>query len=151
PYGYSRRPSAEVALGDLHVGGTQPVRVELAPTVPLAHVDETLAQIRALCTPAHPGAPVCEIVRLRATSPADLEAFATLRQRLSAAGPGVSLALHLPLALLGALTTLPEAAKFITTPDPGLSEETWHEQVRHCAALVGQHGAALEWALALDV
>src|SRR5207249_857821 len=57
PYGYRRRPSDEVRLGDLQVGGAQPVRVELATTVPLADVDGTLAQIPALSTPAHPGAP----------------------------------------------------------------------------------------------
>jgi len=85
PYGYRRRPSAEVALADIHVGGAQPVRVELATSVPLANVDGTLAQIRALCTPAGSDAPVCEIVRLQATSPADLEAFATLQQQLAAA------------------------------------------------------------------
>jgi len=150
PYGYRRRPSEAIALGDLHVGGTQPVRVELATTVPLANVDATLAQIGALSTPAHAGAPVCEIVRLQATSRTDLEAFSTLRQRLPEAGLFVSLALHLPVALLRCLTTLPEAAKLITTPDPGLPEATWHEQVRHCAALVGQHGAALEWLLTLE-
>src|SRR5262249_29546787 len=83
PYGYRGRPSAEVALGDMRVGGAQPVRVELATTVPLADIAGTLAQIRTLCTPASSGAPVCEIVRLQAASPADLEAFATLQQRLS--------------------------------------------------------------------
>ena len=54
------------------------------------------------------------------------------------------------MALLRSLTTLPEAAKCITTPDPTLPEATWQAQVRHCAALVGQHGAALEWLLTLD-
>lgn len=150
PYGYKRRPSAEVALGDVHVGGAQPVRVELATTVPLANVDGTLAQIRALCTPASSGAPVCEIVRLQATSLADLEAFATLQQHLSAAGLTVPLALHLPMPLLRTLPTLPEAAKLITAPDPTLPEVTWQEQVQHCVARVGQHGPVLEWALALD-
>ena len=98
PYGYRRRPSDEVRLGDLQVGGAQPVRVELATTVPLADVDGTLGQIRMLSTPAHPGAPVCEMVRLQATSGADLEAFARLRQRLPEAGLNVPLSLCLPLA-----------------------------------------------------
>jgi (E)-4-hydroxy-3-methylbut-2-enyl-diphosphate synthase len=131
PYGYSRRASPEVALGDVRVGGSQPVRVELATTVALADVDATLAQTRALSTPATSGAPVCEIVRLQATSHADLEAFATLRQRLAAAGLVTALSLQLPMALLDALTTLPEAAKCVTTPDPTLPEAAWYEQVRH--------------------
>jgi (E)-4-hydroxy-3-methylbut-2-enyl-diphosphate synthase len=139
-----------VALGDVRVGGAQPVRVELATTVPLANVEATLAQIRALRTPASSGAPVCEIVRLQATSPADLEAFATLQQRLSDAGLGVPLALHLPMPVLGSLPILPEAAKLITAPDPTLPEGAWQEQVQHCLALVGRQGPALEWTLALD-
>jgi (E)-4-hydroxy-3-methylbut-2-enyl-diphosphate synthase len=150
PYGYRRRPSDEVRLGDLHVGGAQPVRVELATTAPLTDVDGTLAQIRALSTPTHPGAPVCEMVRLHATSDADLEAFAQLRQRLPAAGLHVPLSLYLPLALLSSLTTLPEAAKLITAPDPLLPEGPWHEQVRHGAALVARHGMGLEWTLTLE-
>src|SRR5262245_21211447 len=94
PYGYRRRPSAEVVLGDVRVGGAQPVRVELATNVPLTNLDGTLAQIQALSTPAHPGAPVCEMVRLQAISGADLEAFTRLRQRLPEAGLNVLLSLH---------------------------------------------------------
>jgi (E)-4-hydroxy-3-methylbut-2-enyl-diphosphate synthase len=150
PYGYRRRPSDEVRLGDLQAGGAQPVRVELATTVPLVDVDGTLAQIRAFSTPASPGAPVCEMVRLQATSSADLEAFSRLRQCLPEAGLSVPLALRLPLALLRAWPTLPEGAKLITAPDPTLSEEAWHEQVRHGVALVARHGAALEWGLSLE-
>src|SRR5262249_50796296 len=96
PYGYRRRPSTEIRLGDLQVGGAQPVRVELHTSVPLVDVDGTLTQIQALSTPAQPGAPVCEMVRLQATTSADLEAFAQLRQRLPAAGLHVPLSLCLP-------------------------------------------------------
>jgi len=151
PYGYKRRPSDEVVVGEVPMGGTQPVRVELATTVSLADIDGTLAQIRALCTPATSGAPACEMVRLRATSTADLEAFSSLRRLLPEAGLTVPLALCLPMPLLGSLTTLPEAAKFITAPDPTLPEAAWQAQVQHCATLVGQHGAALEWMLHPDL
>ena len=150
PYGYRRRVSTEVPLGDVALGGTQPVRVELAPTVPLRDVDGTLAQIRALSTPSTPGGPVCEIVRLQATSLADLDAFSQLRQGLAASGLGMALALQLPPALLLTLPTLPEAAKFVSTPDPTLAEEAWQGQIRHSAALVARHGAVLEWALSLE-
>lgn len=150
PYGYRRRPSDEVTFGDLQVGGAQPVRVELASAVPLADVDGTLAQIRVLSTTAHPGAPVCEMVCLHATSVADLEAFARLRQRLPEAGLSVPLSLCLPLALLDSLPTLPEAAKLVTSPDPMLPEGLWHEQVRRSAALVAHHGVGLEWMLRFE-
>ena len=69
PYGYDRRFSHEVALGSLATGGNQPVRVELATTVPVTDLDGTLAQIEALTVPAQPNDPVCEIVRLRAEMP----------------------------------------------------------------------------------
>jgi (E)-4-hydroxy-3-methylbut-2-enyl-diphosphate synthase len=150
PYGYRRRASDEVRFGDLPVGGTQPVRVELATTVPLTDVDGTLAQIRALSTSAHSGAPTCEMVRLHATSDADLEAFAQLRQRLPEAGLRVPLSLCLPLALLSSLATLPEAAKLIIAPDPLLSEGPWHEEVRRGAALAARHGMGIEWTLTLE-
>jgi (E)-4-hydroxy-3-methylbut-2-enyl-diphosphate synthase len=150
PYGYRRRPSDEVTFGDLQVGGVQPVRVELATTVPLTDVDGTLAQIQALSTPAQPGAPVCEMVRLQAISDADLEAFTRLRQRLPAAGLSVPLSLYLPLALLDSLPALPEAAKLITAPDAMLPEGLWYEQVRRGAALVARHGMGLEWTLTLE-
>jgi (E)-4-hydroxy-3-methylbut-2-enyl-diphosphate synthase len=90
------------------------------------------------------------MVRLHATSNADLEAFARLRQRLPEAGLGVPLSLCLPLALLSSLTTLPEAAKLVTAPDPLLPEGPWHEQVRRGAALVTRHGLGLEWMLTLE-
>src|SRR4029450_5942901 len=57
---------------------------------------------------------------------------------------------HLPLALLGSLPTLPEAAKLITAPDAMLPEGPWYEQVRRGAALVSRHGMGLEWTLTLE-
>ena len=90
------------------------------------------------------------MVRLQATSDADLEAFARLRQRLPEAGLSVPLSLCLPLALLDPLPALPEAAKLVTSPDPRLPEGLWHEQVRRSAALVARHGAGLEWTLTLE-
>jgi (E)-4-hydroxy-3-methylbut-2-enyl-diphosphate synthase len=150
PYGYRRRISTEVMLGDVPLGGTQPVRVALAPAVPLHDVDGTLAQIRALTTPSTPGGPVCEIIRLRATSLAEVEACAQLRQRLVETGLGVALALQLPAALLNTLPALPEVASCITTPDPRLTVEAWQAQIGHTATLAARHGVVLEWALSLE-
>ncbi|MBM3225718.1 MAG: (E)-4-hydroxy-3-methylbut-2-enyl-diphosphate synthase [Candidatus Tectomicrobia bacterium] len=146
PYGYRRRCSDEIGLGDLQLGGTQPVRVELATTVPLTDIDGTLAQIQALCTPATPGAPVSEMIRLQVQSAADLVAFAQLRQRLLAAHLQVPLALGLPAALLSA-HPLPEAAKLVTIPEPTLTADAWRAQARQIVTLVARHGLGLEWAL----
>lgn len=146
PYGYTRRTTIEVQMGILGVGGTQPVRVELAPTAPMADIDRTLAQIRALSIPAAANAPVSEIVRLRVTSPADLAALRLLCERMQQAGLTVPLALQLPIALLTS-QALPAAAKLITTPDPDVTEAVWAEQVLQAIAVARQHAAPLEWLL----
>ncbi|MGQ4808798.1 4-hydroxy-3-methylbut-2-en-1-yl diphosphate synthase (ferredoxin) [Candidatus Entotheonellaceae bacterium PAL068K] len=149
PYGYTRRMSTELQVGGLGVGGRQPVRVELATTLPLTDVDGTLTQLRALTTPARVQAPVCEVVRLRAASPADLAAYAQLRERMQCQGLCVPLALHLPVALC-ASQTIPAVAKLITAPDPELSETAWHEQVQQVVTQARQQETVIEWLLRLE-
>ena len=146
PYGYLRRPSTAVQIGSIGVGGAQPVRVELATTVPLADVDGTLAQLRTLTTPASPGAPVGEIVRLRATTLADLEALERLHSRMLHDGLTIPLALHLPAALLESCS-LPAVAKVVTSPTADLPETAWDEQARQILTLVRQQEAVVEWLL----
>ncbi len=168
PYAYKRRTSTQLSLGDIGVGGDQPVRVELATTVPLADVDGSLAQIRDLTTPTHADAPVCETVRLHAASPADLHALAKLRQHMQHHELDVPLALSLPAALLtahnqksprplggegqgeGGTGVLAGVEKIVTLPDPDLPETAWHEQVRQVIAAVRQCGAIIEWRLTID-
>jgi (E)-4-hydroxy-3-methylbut-2-enyl-diphosphate synthase len=146
PYGYIRRSSTEVQVGDVVIGGAQPVRVELATTVPLADVDGTLAQVRALSTPAQADAPVCEIVRLQASSPADLDALAQLRERMQREALNTPLALHLPASCLVS-QTVPTVAKIITVPDPAASEPDWHDQAQQVIAAARQHNVVIEWLL----
>ncbi|MGE3540304.1 MAG: flavodoxin-dependent (E)-4-hydroxy-3-methylbut-2-enyl-diphosphate synthase, partial [Candidatus Tectimicrobiota bacterium] len=147
PYGYRRRVSQEVPLGDLQVGGAHPVRVEFAVPGPLHDVAGTLEAIRQLTTPTSPGAPVCEVVRLHARSAADLEAFTLLRHQLLAHRLTVPLALRLPWEMLTSLEVLPEAAKLIFTPESALPEEHWQAQVVHSLDLAQRHGTAIEWSL----
>ncbi len=150
PYGYARRTSDEISVGNVTLGGTQPVRVELASSVPLADVDSTVEQVRALSTVANANTPVCEIVRLRATSAADLAALAQLRQRLQEAELSVPLSLHLPAALLHTLPALPAVAKIITAPAPAASESAWRQPVQQWLTAACQSGIAIEWALTLE-
>jgi (E)-4-hydroxy-3-methylbut-2-enyl-diphosphate synthase len=146
PYGYLRRPSTGIQIGNIGVGGAQPVRVELATTVPLTDVDGTLAQIRTLTTPASPEGPVCEIVRLRATTLADLKALERLYSRMLHDGVTIPLAVHLPAALLES-GSLPAVAKVIMTPEADLSETAWEAQARQSLTLVRQQEAVVEWLL----
>ena len=144
PYGYTRRPSTEVQIGSVGVGGAQPVRVELATTAPLTDIDATLAQIKSLTTPSHANAPVCEIVRLQATSAADLTALTLLCERMAHEGLTVPLTLQVPASLLLSLS-LPPVAKIITVPEAQLSEPEWCEQVDHIVRTVRQQEAVIEW------
>jgi (E)-4-hydroxy-3-methylbut-2-enyl-diphosphate synthase len=146
PFTYTRRASSEVQVGAIGVGGTQPVRVELATPTPLADIDGTLAHIRALTMPPQANAPAGEIVRLHATSAADLQALAQVRQRLQTAGLTAPLALHLPASLLLG-GTVPPVTKLITCPAPDTAEEAWHEQVRRLLTIVRQQEAVIEWLL----
>ena len=146
PYGYVRRPSTEVLIGGVGVGGTHPVRVELATTLPLTDVDGTLGQLHTMATPASRGAPVCEIARLRATTPVDLDALDELHRRMLHAGLTIPLALHLPVTLL-ASGPLPTVGKVVITPDPDLAETTWSAQVQQILTAARQQGTVVEWLL----
>jgi (E)-4-hydroxy-3-methylbut-2-enyl-diphosphate synthase len=146
PYGYVRRPSTEVLIGSIGVGGTHPVRVELATTLPLTDVDGTLGQLRTMATPAFRGAPVCEIARLRATTPIDLDALDQLHAHMLHEGLTIPLALHLPVALL-ASCPLPTVGKVVITPDPDLTETPWHAQVQQILTAARQQGTVIEWLL----
>ena len=147
PYGYERRFSDEVALGRLAMGGGQPVRVELATTVPVADLEGTLAQIRALTEPARANEPVCEVVRLRAAAPGDGRALAALDERLrrSAAAPLLSLEVSGPVP--ADLPPLAGLVKIAVAPPSGEDPTAWDETVRRTLMWAQQHGTALEWRL----
>ncbi len=163
PYGYDRRFSHEVGLGSLAMGGGQPVRVELATTVPVTDLDGTLAQIHALTAAAQPNDPVCEIVRLHAETPAEFKALANLQERLTALplppaegwgeGQGQEspapplLSLDVPLVNLDAVPPLAELVKIVTAPPCKDDPTAWDQHVRRALMWSQQHGTALEWCL----
>ena len=163
PYGYDRRFSREVALGSLATGGNQPVRVELATTVPVTDLEGTLAQIEALTVPAQPNDPVCEIVRLRAGNPDELQALASLNERLTALprplgeslprtraggrGEGPLLSLEVPLASLADVPPLAGLVKIVTAPPSETDPAAWDQHARRALIWSHQHGTALEWRL----
>ncbi len=77
PWSYRRRVTREVAIGEVRIGGRQPIRVQ-SMTTPATHdVDATVAQIRRL---AEAG---CEIVRITVPSTRDAEALPRIRRRLA--------------------------------------------------------------------
>src|SRR5262245_55112031 len=77
PWSYRRRVTREVGIGEVRVGGRQPIRIQ-SMTTPATHdVEATVAQIRRL---AEAG---CEIVRVTVPSTRDAEALPKIRRRLA--------------------------------------------------------------------
>ena len=149
PYGYDRRLSHEVGLGSLAMGGGQPVRVELATTVPVTDLDGTLAQIDALTVAAQPNDPVCEIVRLRAETPDELHALTSLNERLRQNPATPLLSLCVPLADLADVPPLAGLVKIVSEPPCETDPTAWDQHVRRALMWSQQHGTALEWRLSL--
>ena len=147
PYAYDRRFSHEVWLGSLAMGGAQPVRVELANTVPVTDLDGTLAQIKALTEPAQPNGPVCETVRLRAATPDELRALTALDERLRQTLPTPLLSLEVSLSNLADVPTLAGLVKIVAAPPSDDDPAAWDQNVRRALTWAQHHGLALEWHL----
>ena len=149
PYSYDRRFSHEIGLGSLAMGGGQPVRVELATSVPVTDLDGTLAQIDALTVPAQPNDPVCEIVRLHAETPDELHALTSLNERLRQNPATPLLSLCVPLADLAGVPPLAGLVKIVSEPPCETDPTAWDQHVRRALMWSQQHGTTLEWRLSL--
>ena len=84
-FAYRRRPTHEVMVGNVGVGGTNPIRVQSMTTTRTQDVDATVAQAERL---VHVG---CEIVRITAPTVQDAKAIGEIRKRLHARGIKVPL------------------------------------------------------------
>ncbi|HXC01717.1 MAG TPA: (E)-4-hydroxy-3-methylbut-2-enyl-diphosphate synthase [Opitutaceae bacterium] len=92
-----RRPSVEVKVGTVGVGGKNPLRLQSMTTSDTQDIEATVKQSIAL---AEVG---CEIVRITAPNPAAAKCLREIRQKISAAGFG-----HVPL--VADIHFLPQAA-----------------------------------------
>src|SRR5437016_9248901 len=79
-FAYSRRLSREVQIGNVAVGGTNPIRVQSMTTTRTQDIEATLAQTIRLVDAG------CEIVRITAPTTADAKAIGEVKRRLSAQG-----------------------------------------------------------------
>src|SRR5437868_13001710 len=77
---YQRRKSREVQIGNVAVGGTQPIRVQSMTTTRTQDIEGTVAQSIRLVEAG------CEIVRITAPTTADAKAIGEVKRRLSAQG-----------------------------------------------------------------
>jgi (E)-4-hydroxy-3-methylbut-2-enyl-diphosphate synthase len=84
-FAYQRRPTSEVAIGNVAVGGRQPIRVQSMTTTRTQHIEATLAQTIRLVDAG------CEIVRITAPTVTDAQAIGEIKRRLRALGITVPL------------------------------------------------------------
>jgi (E)-4-hydroxy-3-methylbut-2-enyl-diphosphate synthase len=80
-----RRPSVRVGIGDLGVGGDEPIRVQSMTNTDTADLDASVAQVAEL---ARAGS---EMVRLTVNNESAADAVPRIRERLDAIGIGVPL------------------------------------------------------------
>ena len=110
PYGYRRRPTREVKVGDIGVGGAQPIRVQ-SMTTPATHdVDATVEQIHRLVQVG------CEIVRVTVPSTRDAEALPEIRRRLLSSGIRVPLVADIHFSPAAAMMAVEHVEKVRINP-----------------------------------
>jgi (E)-4-hydroxy-3-methylbut-2-enyl-diphosphate synthase len=84
-FAYQRRKTREVAIGNVVVGGEQPIRVQSMTTTRTQDVEATLAQTMRLVEAG------CEIVRITAPTVTDAQAIGEIKKRLTRRGINVPL------------------------------------------------------------
>jgi (E)-4-hydroxy-3-methylbut-2-enyl-diphosphate synthase len=84
-FAYARRTSREVAIGNVIVGGGQPIRVQSMTTTRTQDIEGTLAQTIRLVDAG------CEIVRITAPTVNDARAIGEIKRLLNARGISVPL------------------------------------------------------------
>src|SRR5437763_16878639 len=98
-FSYRRRPTREVMVGDVAVGGDNPIRVQSMTTTLTKDVDATVDQTARLVAAG------CEIVRITTPTPADARCLGPIKEKLAVQGITVPLVADIhfnPLAALAA-------------------------------------------------
>ena len=101
---YQRRRTREVAIGNVIVGGDQPIRVQSMTTTRTQDVEGTLAQTIRLVDVG------CEIVRITAPTVTDAQAIGEIKRRLRALGITVPLVADIHFSPAAALEAAPAGA-----------------------------------------
>jgi (E)-4-hydroxy-3-methylbut-2-enyl-diphosphate synthase len=119
---YQRRLTREVQIGNLAVGGTQPIRVQSMTTTRTQDIEGTLAQSIRLVEAG------CEIVRITAPTVADAKAIGEIKRRLRGLGIGVPLVADIHFSPAAAM----EAAEHVekVRVNPGNYVDQKHFRVR---------------------
>jgi (E)-4-hydroxy-3-methylbut-2-enyl-diphosphate synthase len=107
---YRRRPTREVKVGDVGVGGGNPIRIQSMTTPATSDVEATVAQIRRL---AEAG---CEIVRVTVPSTRDAEALPAIRARLASEGIRVPMVADIHFSPAAAMMAVEHVEKVRINP-----------------------------------
>lgn len=145
PYEYDRRSARLLDVGGLWLGGSYPVRVELAPRTPLAEAAELMHEIEALVRPARKDLPACEIIHLRVETEPDVEACIAVSQGLRARGLMAPLAVDVSSALPGLKRLLPHVAKLNVSPAPHADASVWAKQLGELIEALKTAGGVVQW------
>jgi (E)-4-hydroxy-3-methylbut-2-enyl-diphosphate synthase len=145
PYAFNRRPTRQLDIGTLRVGGSSPVRVELAPRTPVAEVTELIAEIETLVRPARRDPQACEIIQLSVGCEPDVEACVAVAQGLRGRGLQVALAANVASLSPEITSLLPYLAKLNVSPVPHMDQSRWAEQIGELIAAAKTTGLTLQW------
>jgi len=107
PYSYKRRRTHEVMVGNVGVGGNNPIRVQSMTTTRTKDVESTVNQIVSL---ARVG---CEIVRVTTPTPADAKAIKDIKKELQSKN------IHIPIV-----------ADVHFSPHAAMEAALWADKVR---------------------
>ncbi len=109
-FAYQRRKTREVAIGNVIVGGEQPIRVQSMTTTRTQDIDATLAQTIRLVDVG------CEIVRITAPTVTDAQAIGEVKKRLRALGIDVPLVADIHFSPAAALEAAEHVEKVRVNP-----------------------------------
>ncbi|GAB4371465.1 MAG: hypothetical protein Kow0062_07050 [Acidobacteriota bacterium] len=136
-----RRPSLEVAIGDVVIGGRRPIAIQSMTTTPTADAVATARQIAAL---ARAG---CEIVRVTVPSRPDAEALPEIRRLLAREGVRVPLVADIHFTPRLALSVVEHVEKVRVNPGNftdrksvagrGYDDRRWEQDRERLAAMFG--------------
>src|ERR671936_683660 len=107
---YQRRKTREVQIGNVAVGGTQPIRVQSMTTTRTQDIEGTLAQTIRLVEAG------CEIVRITAPTVTDAKAIGEVKRRLRARGIDVPLVADIHFSPAAALEAAEHVEKVRINP-----------------------------------
>lgn len=107
---YRRRPSRVVMVGDVGVGGDNPIRVQSMTTTLTKDIMATAAQVERLVAAG------CEIVRITTPTPSDARCLGPIKEQLAARGVRVPIVADIHFSPAAALAAAEFADKVRVNP-----------------------------------